>query len=227
MATDYYPTEAGGLAADLPATGSILLCTDPGNPVPTIGGAVTSGEPVMEGGAFDQVTAPSVHGAPPPYLPLAARPDVLVFATPPLEREVEIAGTVRLAVTLETDAPDIDLTAKLIDWCPPNADYPKGFAMNLTDGILRLRYRDDWRSPSLLEPGRRYEVAVELLPVAARFLPGHRIRLDISGSNFPKFDVNPQTGEPEGRARGHRTAETRIFLGGEAPARLSLPVLAG
>lgn len=196
----------GSLAESPPEAGEMILRTDPADPVPTIGGAVTSGEPVMSGGAYDQVTGPQVFGARPPYLPLAARADVLVFATPPLQEAVEIAGPASVTVTLETDVPDLDLTAKLIDWAPANADYPRGFAMNLTDGILRLRYRDDYAAPSLLTPGRRYEVTVTLLPVAAIFRPGHRIRLDISGSNFPKFDVNPQTGEPEGRARGPRVA---------------------
>jgi len=193
--------------------------------VPTIGGAVTSGEPVMEGGARDQVTSPAIFGARAPYLPLAARPDVLVFASAPLEDDVEIAGPVKLVIELETDVPDMDLTAKLIDWAPASPDYPKGYATNLTDGILRLRYRDDWSAPSLLEAGTRYRVTVSLLPVAAIFAAGHRIRLDISGSNFPKFDVNPQTGEPEGRARGQRIAHSRLFFGGDSPALLSLRVL--
>ncbi|MCO6382683.1 CocE/NonD family hydrolase [Oceanicola sp. 502str15] len=202
--------------------GEMVLRTDPMDPVPSIGGAVTSGEPVMVGGAFDQVTSPAIFGARAPYLPLAARPDVLVFATPPLAEPVEIAGPVVLEIDLVTDVPDMDLTAKLIDWTPPSESDPKGFAMNLTDGILRLRYRDDWANPSLLDPGRRYDVRVELLPVAALFAKGHRIRLDISGSNFPKFDVNPQTGEPEGRARGSRIAHSTLFFGGDRPARLKM-----
>lgn len=223
--TDYHLDPAGGLALAVPPPGEALLRTDPADPVPTIGGAVTSGEPVMVGGAFDQVTGPEVFPGLPPYLPLAARHDVLVFATAPLEDDVEIAGPVTLTVALETDVPDLDLTAKLIDWAPASPDYPLGYAMNLTDGILRLRYRDDWANPSLLEPGRRYVVTVALLPVAARFGRGHRIRLDLSGSNFPKFDVNPQTGEPEGRAGGRRIAHTRLFFGADGPARLTLPVL--
>ena len=101
-------------------------------------------------------------------MPLAARPDVLVFVTQPLEAEVEIAGPVTLHTGVIADVPDLDLTAKLIDWGPPNADYPKGYAMNLTDGILRLRYRDDFSAPTLLEPGIRYDIRIDLLPIAAR-----------------------------------------------------------
>ena len=223
--TDLHLAAEGTLSGDPAPRGEAILCTDPADPVPTIGGAVTSGEPVMEGGAFDQVTSPRVFGARPPYLPLAARADVLVFSTAPLEVPVEIAGPVTLTIELETDVPDLDLTAKLIDWAPASADDPQGCAMNLSDGILRLRYRDDWAAPSLLEPGRRYRVTVALLPVAAIFARGHRIRVDISGSNFPKFDVNPQTGEPEGRSRGRRIAHTRLFFGGETPAVLSFRTL--
>ncbi len=222
---DLFLSGGGGLAGAVPAAREIVLRTDPGAPVPTIGGAVTSGEPVMEGGAFDQVPGLDTFGARTPFLPLAARADVLVFATEPLESELEIAGPVTLHIGLTTDVPDLDLTAKLIDWAPASVDYPKGYAMNLTDGILRLRYRDDWSAPTLLEPGQRYDVVVELLPVAARFAKGHRIRLDIAGSNFPKFDVNPQTGEPESTARGRRIAHSRLQFGGERPAKLSLQVL--
>jgi putative CocE/NonD family hydrolase len=223
--TDLHLAADGRLARHPAEPGEVLLCTDPATPVPTIGGAVTSGEPVMEGGAFDQVASPRVFGATPPYLPLAARADVLVFASAPLDAPVEIAGPVTLSIELETDVPDIDLTAKLIDWAPASADYPRGYALNLTDGILRLRYRDDWSAPAPLEPGRRYRVTVALLPVAAIFAAGHRIRVDISGSNFPKFDVNPQTGEPEGRSRSRRIARTRLFFGGQSPAVLSVRTL--
>jgi putative CocE/NonD family hydrolase len=221
----YHLSVDGSLAPTPAAVGETLLRTDPADPVPTIGGAVTSGEPVMEGGAFDQVATPAVFGTHAPYLPLSARPDVLVFATTELESAVEIAGPVELSVELQTDVPDLDITAKLIDWAPASPDYPQGYAMNLTDGILRLRYRDDWSNPTLLEAGTRYRVTVSLLPVAAIFAVGHRIRLDISGSNFPKFDVNLQTGEPEGRARGQRIAHSRLFFGGDSPALLRLRVL--
>lgn len=220
--TDVHLAAHGVLSLHPAEPGELVLRTDPSDPVPTIGGAVTSGEPVMQGGGFDQVTSPRVFGARPPYLPLAARPDVLVFATPPLDSPIEIAGPVTLSIEIETDVRDLDLTAKLIDWAPASADYPQGYAMNLTDGILRLRYRDTWAEPSLLEPGHRYRVTVDLLPVAAVFSAGHRIRLDIAGSNFPKFDVNPQTGEPEGRSRGRRIAHTRLLFGGDTPAILNL-----
>ena len=102
--------------------------------------------------------------------------------------------------------PDTDFTAKLIDVYPPSADYPKGYAMNLTDGIIRLRYAEDPSKPRLRRAGEMTRVTITLFPTANLFQPGHRIRLDVSSSNFPKFDVNPNTGEPDGKsaAQTHR-----------------------
>jgi putative CocE/NonD family hydrolase len=220
----FYLSPTGSLDTQPTEDGTILLQSDPANPVPTIGGALTSGAPVMEGGAYDQVTGPGTFGARAPFLPLAARRDVLVFTTPPLARDVEIAGPVEVHLTLSTDAPDADITVKLIDWAPRNADYPQGFAMNLSDGILRLRYRDDWANPRPMTLGERVSVTIPAPPTAALFRAGHRIRLDISGSNFPRFDVNPQTGEPEGQARAQRIASTTLHLGATR-ARLVLCVV--
>ena len=88
---------------------------------------------------------------------------------------------------------------KLVDEYPPNADYPEGFAMNLTDGILRVRYRDSWERPQLMTPGKVYAIRIDAFPTSNRFKRGHRIRIDISSSNFPHFDANPNTGDPEAR----------------------------
>ena len=218
----FHLTGDGGLQPAEARPARIDYQTDPANPVPTIGGSITSGEPVMEGGAFDQVVTPDTFGASAPYLPLAARPDVLVFATEPLERDLEIAGPVELHLTLSTDVPDADVTIKLIDWAPPSEDYPAGYAMNLTDGILRLRYREDWVAPTMMRDGEKTTVTVAATPVANLFKAGHRIRLDIAGSNFPRFDVNPQSGEPEGSGRCRRVATTSLHLGGPDGARLVL-----
>ncbi len=224
--TPYFLGRSGLLCADPVPEGAVTIQTDPADPVPSIGGAITSGAPIMEGGAYDQTPGPETFGARPPYLPLAARRDVLVFATPPLARDLEIAGPVRVHLRVSTDAPDIDVTVKLVDWAPPSADYPHGYAMNLTDGILRLRYRRSFAEPRPMEPGEIAEIVVTAPPVAALFRAGHRIRLDIAGSNFPRFDVNPQTGEPEGRALGRRIATTTLHLGGAGgPPRLVLSVL--
>ncbi len=213
-------------AAPMETAAPLSFDFDPAHPVPTIGGAFSSLEPVAAAGSWDQTEAPAFFGCTPPYLPLASRPDVLVFQTPPLAAPLRIVGPVVAELFVATDAPDTDFTAKLIDVHPPSADYPRGYAMILTDGILRLRYAEDPAAPRLRRPGEVVRATVTLFPTANLFLPGHRIRLDVSSSNFPKFDVNPNTGEPEGRARRRRVALNTVFLDAARPSRLVLPVLA-
>ena len=118
----------------------------------------------MHAGAYDQGGA-GVFGARSPDRPLAERPDVLSFATAPLEGEIEVTGPVTVRLWIASDAPDTDFTAKLIDVYPPSRDYPPGFAMNLCEGLLRLRYRDSWERPSRLTPGEVYAIAIELFPI--------------------------------------------------------------
>jgi putative CocE/NonD family hydrolase len=186
--------------------------TDPRHPVPTIGGALSSGEPVMRGGAYDQSA-------------LAARPDVLAFSTPPLERDLEVAGPVTVRLWVASDGPDTDFTAKLIDVYPPNADYPGGYAMNLTEGILRTRYRDSWERPAPMVPGEVYAITIELFPTANLFAQGHRLRLDIASSNFPHFDINPNSAEPEGAMEHPRVARNRVFADADHPSHIILAVV--
>jgi uncharacterized protein len=201
------------LAAPPTAVSAALDYTfDPRNPAPTVGGAISSGEPVMHAGAFDQSGA-------------ANRTDVLVFATPPLDHDLEIAGPITVRLWIASDAPDTDLTAKLIDAYPPSTDLPHGFAMNLTEGVLRVRYRDSWERPALMAPGEVYAITIELFPTANLFCRGHRLRLDISSSNFPHFDVNPNSGEPEGSWRRPRIARNRVFADANRPSHILLPVI--
>jgi putative CocE/NonD family hydrolase len=174
--------------------------------------AAGSGEPVMYAGAFDQsATAP--------------RSDVLVFATPPLDHELEVTGPVTVRLWIASDAPDTDFAAKLIDVYPPSGDLPDGFAMNLTEGLLRVRYRDSSERPASMVPGEVYVITIELFPIANLFCRGHRLRLDISSSNFPHFDVNPNSGEPEGAWQQPRIARNRIFVEAARPSHLLLPVI--
>ena len=224
--TPFYLHRSGLLAPALPeqAAGFREYVYDPGAPVPTIGGTVTSGQPVMVGGAFDQREGPRFFGSREPYRPLADRADVLVFETPPLNADLEVTGPVVVNLWISSSAPDTDFTAKLIDVYPPSADYPSGFAMNLTDGIIRARYRRSWERPELMVPGTVYPVRIEAFPTSNRFVRGHRIRLDISSSNFPHFDANPNTGEPEGRSRSRRVATNRIYLEAAHPSHVVLPV---
>jgi hypothetical protein len=204
---------------------SISYRYDPADPVPSIGGTITSGEPIMRGGAFDQVEDQRFYGCRPPFLPLSSRPDVLVFETEPLDADCEVTGPVAVELWVSSDCPDTDFTLKLVDEYPPSADYPRGFAMNVTDGILRARYHVSWEKPSFMEAGQVCRIRIEAFPTSNLFAKGHRIRLDISSSNFPHFDANPNTGEPEGTSRLMRVATNTIHMGADHPSRLLLPVV--
>lgn len=198
---------------------------DPQDPVPTIGGAITSGQPVMVGGAFDQRLRPEFFGARPPWLPIAARGDVLVFETEALRDDLEVTGTVMLKLWVSADAPDVDFTVKLIDVYPPGEDYPQGFALNLTDGILRCRYREGWDREAWLEAGKIVQITVEPPPISNLFRAGHRLRLDIAGSNFPRFDVNPATGEAVGASQNWRCAVQAVHCSAQHASCIVLPVM--
>ncbi|MGH8848368.1 MAG: CocE/NonD family hydrolase, partial [Polaromonas sp.] len=222
----YYLQADGTLQTQIQVKEAVLeFDFDPAHPVPTLGGSITSGEPLMTAGAYDQRTHDGIFGAQPPYLPLAARRDILVFETPALEDDMEVTGPIVIRLWISSSAPDTDFTAKLIDVHPPNADYPQGYAMNLTDGILRCRYRRSWENPELLAPGEIAEITIEPMPTSNLFKKGHRIRLDISSSNFPRFDVNPNTGEPEGRAQRRQAAINRVHVSAAQPSQLLLPIV--
>jgi uncharacterized protein len=230
--TNYYlhgdDSHGGGrLATQLPAVGAAPLSYDfdPGHPVPSIGGTITSGEPVMRGGAYDQREGPRFFGSHEPYMPLAARPDVLVFETEALASDMEVSGPIVAKLWISSDRPDTDFTIKLIDVYPPNEDYPDGFAMNVTDGILRVRYRKSWEKPEPLQPGEVAEITVEAFPTANLFKQGHRIRLDVSSSNFPHFDVNPNTGAPEGTGITRQVARNTLYLDRDRASYVVLPVV--
>lgn len=195
---------------------------DPRDPVPTIGGQVTSGEPVMSGGAYDQTPDERTFGARKPYLPLNTRPDVVSLVTEPLTEPVAVAGPVSARLFISSSAPDTDFTIKLVDVHPPNEDYPHGFAMNLTEGILRCRFHESFEQPKLLTPGQVYEIQVVAPDTANLFQTGHRIRLDVSSSDFPRFDVNSNTGEAEAKTRCVVVATNRIHTEADHPSHLDL-----
>ena len=225
--TNFYFHSDGRLSPDLPDTDAppLTYTYDPAHPVPSIGGAITSGEPLMVGGAFDQRESPAFFGSRPPYRSLAERPDVLVFQTDPLPEAIEITGPIEIRLWISSDCPDTDFTAKLIDRYPPNTDYPDGFAMSLCHGILRLRYRDSWEKPSLMQPGQVYPIRIDMFPTANLFQAGHRIRVDIASSNFPHFDLNFNTGEPEGKATHIRVARNTLYLDQARPSHIVLPLI--
>lgn len=216
----------GVLAPEMPEEGGLDYICDPADPVPTIGGAFASGAPLMEAGAFNQRESEATFGATVPGRALAERPDVIAFETEPLARPVAIAGEPRLELFVSSTAVDSDVAVRLIDVYPPSADYPHGFAMNLTHGILRLRFRNGYERVELMEPGMTYAISLQMFPTANLFAAGHRIRIELSGSNFPFFDVNPNTGAPAGEASDPVVATNTVRFGPDHPSRLILPVVA-
>ena len=226
--TPYY-LHGGGSLSPQPSRQAPLEPTrytyNPRDPVPTIGGGISAAEPIMRNGAFDQRSRLDFYGCQ-DTLPLSARSDVLVFQTEPLPQDVEVTGHITVKLWASSSAKDTDFTAKLIDVYPPTVDYPDGFAMNLTDSIIRGRYRNGYETPELLTPNEVYPFTFELYPTSNVFKPGHRIRLDISSSNFPRFDVNPNTGGSMGHDRRVETAHQAIYHDADHPSHVVLPVIA-
>lgn len=249
--TEFYLRSDGRLTSNVSVGDDppVRFTFDPGNPVPTISGSILALEemvPLGEGldpywtaslpgwvrmrsivreGPSHQVEGPGIVGAKPPYLPLADRPDVLVFQTSPLNGDVEVTGPIIVNLWISSSAVDTDFTARLIDVYPSSADYPSGYHMNLTDSIIRVRYRDSWEEPELMEPGVVYQVRIDLPPTSNLFQAGHRIRLDVSSSDFPRFDINPNTGEPMGRHTHSVLAHNSVWLGREHPSHIVLPII--
>ncbi|MFD2263367.1 CocE/NonD family hydrolase [Lacibacterium aquatile] len=217
----------GQLSSEKQARGAaqITYDFDPNNPVPTIGGSLTSGQPVFEGGGFDQREAEQFYGCKTPGLPLSARPDVLSFESAPLDEDMAVVGPVEVDLWVSSDMPDTDFTIKLVDVYPPSKDYPTGYSLIISDGIFRCRYRKSFEKPELLTPGEVFKITVKGFATANLFAKGHRIRLDVSSSNFPKFDVNPNTGAPEGTGRTKNVARNSVYLNADQPSHLRLSVV--
>lgn len=224
--TPYYLHADGELSTAPPTTdrSPSRFSFDPRDPVPTIGGGISAADPIMGAGAFDQRGDARFFGCK-DALPLNARSDVLTFQTDPLEEDVEVTGPIVVKLHASSSARDTDFTAKLIDVCPLSEDYPDGLAINLTDSIIRARYRNSWDAPELLEPREIYEFVFQLYPTSNVFKKGHRIRLDISSSNWPRFDVNPNTGGDLGVERRFEIAEQAIYHDPEHPSHVVLPII--
>lgn len=224
--TKYYFHVKGTLSSKLPDPGSppITYTYDPRDPVPTMDGSWS----LFGRGAFDQRErdpSKGFFGSKPPYLPLKARPDIVVFQTEPLTEEVKVIGPITVVLYASSTALDTDFTAKLIDVYPPSQDFPSGFEMNITDGIIRARFRNSPEKPELMKAGEIYEFVIEPFPTANVFKKGHRIRIDITSSNFPRFDRNPNTGEPIGMNRRMVTADNSIHVDREHPSGVILPII--
>ena len=197
--TPYYLSNNGKLSPVAPVKPTEIAPTtfrfDPADPVPSIGGNISSFSGILEPGGYDQRCRKDTLYAD-DELPLAQRRDVLVFQTEPLAEDVEVTGPITVNLFVSSTAKDTDFTAKLVDVYPPNPDYPLGFDLNIGDSIVRMRYRDSLEKPTLMKPGKVYKATIHLYPTSNVFARGHRIRVDISSSNFPRFDLNPNTGEP-------------------------------
>jgi putative CocE/NonD family hydrolase len=180
---------------------------------------------IIPPGGADQREWPDLVASRGDGAPLADRQDVLVFQTAPLRRDVSLVGSAEARLWVSSAAVDTDITVKLIDVYPSNSDYPEGYALNLIDSILRLRFREGWTEERLLDPGAIYSVTILLPPTANRFAAGHRIRVDVSSSNFPRFDANPNTGEPIGRHTRLEVATNALHVGRTTPSNIVLPVI--
>jgi len=223
--TPYYLHANGVLSSDKPANDPpVTYVFDPRNPVPTLGGNVSSQGTLMFQGAADQRCRPDFWLCS-DSKPLSARNDILVYQTPPLTRDTEVTGRLIVKLWAASNSPDTDFTAKLIDVYPPNADFPAGVDLNIADSIVRARYHNGLGKAELLQPGRPYEFTIEMYPTSLIFKRGHRIRLDISSSNFPRFDVNPNTGEPLNGNRRWRIAENTVYLDAQHSSHIILPVI--
>ncbi len=206
--------------ADLADKSSFLF--DPANPVPTIGGNLSAMP--LPGGAFQQKNDPrflcSADG-----LPLSARNDILGFLSEPLKRDLTLTGAIKARLFVSSNAPDTDFTVKLLDICPATENTPGGLAINISDSIFRLRFRQGYDHEVLAQTGNVYEIEFELYPSACVFAKGHRLRVDVSSSNYPRFDVNPNSGEPLGKHRIMRKALNTIHHNAKHPSCIILSVL--
>lgn len=199
----------GTLTTDMPereAADTIVF--DPANPVPTVGGRILRPASLNACGPVDQRSVES-------------REDVLCFTTEALEQPLEVTGHVSLELFVNSSALDTDFTGKLVDVAP------NGTATYLTDGIIRARYRNSLEKPELLEPGKTYVMTVDMSVTSNVFQRGHRIRLEISSSNFPRYDRNTNTG---GRIASNGiedlvVAHNQVIHGPDQPSRLTLPVI--
>jgi len=180
---------------------------------------------IMTPGPADQRESPEYFTAREPYPRLRDRPDVLVYETEPLKEDVEVTGRARINLWVSSSAVDTDFTAKLVDVYPPNEDYPDGYEMLINDSIIRTRFREGFDREVFLEPGEIVPVSILLPPTSNLFAKGHRIRLDVSSSNFPRLDRNPNTGEPTGRHTHMVKAEQAVYADPEHPSHVTLPVV--
>jgi putative CocE/NonD family hydrolase len=151
--------------------------------------------------------------------PIEERDDVLTYTTSELQEDTEITGPVIVKLFAASSAPDTDWVARLCDV------YPDGRSINITEGVIRARFRNDWRKPELLEPGRVYEYTIDLQSTSNVFLKGHYIRVDITSSNFPLWDRNLNTGASIATGTEMQIAEQTIHHDTQHPSHIILPLI--
>ena len=180
---------------------------DPMNPVPSYGGNVCCTGNAVAGGAFDQRK-------------MEERPDILVFSTEPLKEGIEVSGPIEVTLYVSSDAKDTDFTVKLIDV------YPDGHAYNLDETIQRLRYRNGYNQPQVwMEPGKVYKVTLQPMTTSNYFDAGHRIRLEVSSSNFPRFDRNMNTGGKNYDESRGAVAHNAVHHSRQYPSEIKITVV--
>lgn len=209
--TSWYLEHSGALTAHSPTVaGSVSYEYDPNDPVPTVGSSACCVPPIYDGkspeGAYDQE-------------PLDNRKDIVRFVSSPLSTALDVVGPIEVVLYVSTNVRDTDFTAKLIDV------YPDGTALNVVDGIQRMRWREMESAPSFLEPGKVYEVQIDLQATSMRFDEGHRMRLDISSSNFPRYDRNWNVETSPSKAVAGAIAQNSIHVSAEYPSRVVMHVL--
>jgi putative CocE/NonD family hydrolase len=203
--TPFYLHTGGELSTQLPdAEPPDRFRYDPLDPAPTHGGAL--------------LIAPEFRTGPVDQRSIESRSDVRTYTTAPLERDMEVTGPVSVQLWACSSAPDTDFVARLVDV------YPDGRAINLTDGIIRARYRDGLPE-SLLEPGRAYPFTIDLWATSNVFKTGHRVRVQVTSSNFPRWDRNPNTGHPFGQDAELRVAEQTILHDRDHASHILLPLV--
>lgn len=213
-----YFLHSGGAANGVAGDGTLQITSpvaeksdqfvyDPSDPVPMIGGPLCCGDP------------PPPGNGPQDQRPAEARNDVLVYSTQAFTQDTEVTGPVSLDLWVSSSAVDTDFTGKLVDV------WPNGFAQNLTEGILRMRYRNSQEKPELANPGELYHITVDLWSTSNVFLKGHKLRLEVSSSNFPRFDRNLNTGEEQARATRMVKATNVIYHDKAHPSALVLPIV--
>jgi len=198
----------GSLTPETPKakTSSDAFTYDPANPVPTHGGPLCCDRDHMPAGPMDQQK-------------IEQRKDVLVYTTPAFQKDFEVTGPLNVELYVSSSALDTDFTAKLVDV------WPNGFAQNLTEGILRMRYRNTQESETMMKPGTVYPITIDLAGTSNVFLAGHKLRLEVSSSNFPRFDRNLNTGVEQATATRIVKATNFVWHDQTHPSAIILPVV--